>query len=67
MPSQNVLRQQHIKQCTFHENKQITDNYFSYNPTVNLCVDEGWIKKPHLAESNWTLGLGEAEHLLHIE
>ena len=24
-------------------------------------------KQPHLAESDWNLGLGEAAHLLHIE
>ena len=30
-------------------------------------VDDGWFKQPCLAESDWTLGLGEAAHLLHIE
>ena len=26
-----------------------------------------WYKQPHLAKSDWTLALGEAAHLLHIE
>ena len=29
-------------------------------------MDDGWFKQPHL-ESDWTLGLGEAAHLLSIE
>ncbi|CAL8386887.1 unnamed protein product [Boreogadus saida] len=29
-------------------------------PSVGVCVDDGWFKEPHLAESGWTLGLGEA-------
>ena len=31
--------------------------------TVGVCVDDGWFKQPHLAESDWTLGLCEAAHL----
>jgi hypothetical protein len=31
-----------------------------------VCGD-GWFKQPQVAESDWTLGLGEAEQLLHIE
>ena len=34
---------------------------------VNECEDDGWFKQPHLAESVWTLGLGEAAHLLRIK
>ena len=34
---------------------------------MRVCVEDGWLKQPHLAESDWTLGLGEAERLLHIE
>ena len=30
-------------------------------------VSDGWFKQPDLAESDWTLGLGEAAHLLHVE
>ena len=30
-------------------------------------MDDGWFYQPHLVESDWTLGLGEAAHLLHIE
>ena len=26
---------------------------------VGVCVDDGWFKQPHMAESDWTLGLGE--------
>ena len=32
---------------------------------VAACVEDGWFKQPHLAESDWTLGLGEAANLLH--
>ena len=32
-----------------------------------VCVDEGWVEQPHQAVSDWTLELGEAAHLLHIE
>ena len=35
--------------------------------TVAVCVCDGWFKQPQLAESDWTLVLGEAAHLLHIE
>ena len=31
---------------------------------VGVCVEDGWLKRPHLAQSDWTLGLGEAAHLL---
>ena len=27
---------------------------------VAECVANGWFKQPHLAQSDWTLGLGEA-------
>ena len=37
------------------------------NLTVGVCVDEGWFQQPHLAQSKWTLGMGEAAHLLHIK
>ena len=30
--------------------------------TVGMC-HEGWFRQPHLAESDWTLGLGEAATL----
>ena len=30
-------------------------------------VDDGGFKQPHQAKSDWTLGLGEAAHLWHIE
>ena len=33
---------------------------------VGVCVEDGWFKQPHLAKSDWTLGLGETEHLLDI-
>ena len=36
------------------------------NATIQIVCD-GWLKQPHLAQSDWTLGLGEAAHLLHIE
>ena len=32
-----------------------------------VCVDDGWFNQPQLAESDWTLGLGGAAQLLHIE
>jgi hypothetical protein len=35
--------------------------------TVGVCVDDGWFEQPYLSESDWTLGLCEAAHLLHIE
>ena len=35
--------------------------------SVGMCVDDGWLKQPQLAESDWTLGLGEAAHLLYTE
>ena len=35
---------------------------------VCVCVEDGWFKQPHRwPESDWTLRLGEAAHLLHIE
>ena len=33
----------------------------------SVCVDDGWLKQPHLAQSDWTMGLGEAARLLPIE
>ena len=32
-----------------------------------LCADDGWFNQLHQAESDWTLGLVGAAHLLHIE
>ena len=29
-------------------------------------MDDGWLKQPHLADSDCTVGLGEAAHLLPI-
>ena len=34
---------------------------------MGVCVDDGWLKQPHLADSDLTLGLGEAAHLLCID
>ena len=33
------------------------------NVNVGVRVDDGWFNH----QSDWTLGLGEAAHLLHIE
>ena len=33
---------------------------------VGVCMDDGWFKQPYPAKSDWTLGLGETEHLLDI-
>ncbi|CAL8237542.1 unnamed protein product [Arctogadus glacialis] len=30
-------------------------------------TDDGWFKQPNVTESDWTMGLGEAAHLLHNE
>ena len=38
--------------------------YFSVHQYCEVCIDEGWFKQPHLAESDLTLGLGEAAQLL---
>ena len=35
--------------------------------TVGVCLDDGCFEQPHLAQSDWTLGLGEASHLLCIK
>ena len=45
----------------------IKDNYFTPCLCVSVCVDDGWFMQPHLAESDWTLGPGEAAQLLHGE
>ena len=31
-----------------------------------MCVGvyDGWFKQPHLAEADWTLGMGDRAHLL---
>ena len=39
---------------------------FDLSIQVVFFVDDGWFNQPHLAESDWTLGLNEAAHLLHI-
>ena len=31
-------------------------------PLVGVCVGGGWLKQPHMGQSDWTLGLGEAAH-----
>ena len=36
------------------------------NVAVGVGVGGGWLKQPHMGESDWTLGLGEAPHLLQI-
>ena len=36
-------------------------------PSVGVCLDDGWFKEPHLAESGWTLGLGQAAQQVCIE
>ena len=38
-------------------------SYFS----LMVCMDDGWFKQPNVTESDWTMGLGEAAHLLHNE
>ena len=30
-------------------------------------MDDGWFERPQLAESDGSLGLGEAANMLHIE
>ena len=30
---------------------------------MGVCVEDGWFKQPHFAESEGTLGLGETAHL----
>ena len=49
----------------FFKGKFHTISYFSYNPTVSLCVDEGWIKQPHLAQSDWTRAGGDCTPVAH--
>ena len=34
---------------------------------VGVRVADGWFKQPYQAESDSSLGLGEAAHLLHVE
>ena len=45
----------------------ITHTLHIHIHTLGVCVDDGWFKLPHLDESDWALGLGEAAQLLHIE
>ena len=42
-------------------------NNLTEQEKTTVGVDDGWFKQPHLAQSDWTLGLAKAARLLHIE
>ena len=56
-----------IHVCLGTMNGSVTLNINIYIYVCVTIVDDGWLKQHHLVSSDWTLGLGEAEHLLLIE
>ena len=53
--------------CICHIEDLIVFTGFSVCVCVCVWVGDGWFKQPRLAQSVWTLGLGEAADLLHVE
>ena len=42
--------------------KHFPMKHVAWCETHSVCVDDGWFKQPHLAKSDWNLGLGEIAH-----